>query len=143
MVAPTTADAATGPPPTTAAVDEMNEMSQEFNRSLSIGKSVEIPSSQNNKDVSREPVDDVEPSAMVTDRGEEMNAMSQEFNRSHSVGKGIEIQVSQASHEPIVDESSPEVGSTDKSTTGVKHFIAPKDFELLKVIGMGAFGKVS
>lgn len=34
-----------------------------------------------------------------------------------------------------------DLASPDESTLG-KRFIAPKDFELLKVIGMGAFGKV-
>lgn len=93
----------------------------------------------------------------------EMNDMSKEFHRSNSIPDNHE-QLAAASNDaetlksnddatadspsassdaPKQAEEQPQTNNTnnDKSDTN-KQFIAPKDFDLLKVIGMGAFGKV-
>jgi len=48
---------------------------------------------------------------------------------------------SERTHQGDHDGASPVVTTTDPST-GKRRYVSPKDFELLKVIGMGAFGKV-
>ena len=84
--------------------------------------------------------------------GEEMNEVSKEFNRSSSIPDNstenhgvINQDVSPADEgcgQPIPKEQPSKDDTETNADTGTKHFLAPKDFDLLKVIGMGAFGKV-
>lgn len=72
----------------------------------------------------------------ASEKQQEINAVCREFNRSLSIG-----------HESKISDDG-NASKTSPSTTNIqepkddKRFVAPKDFELLKVIGMGAFGKV-
>ncbi|KAL7535517.1 hypothetical protein ACHAXR_006537 [Thalassiosira sp. AJA248-18] len=95
-------------PPAADGVTEMNEVSKEFNRSLSISNSYAPVAN----------IDGIQPSSDVADIAEDIPADKTE-------------------DQPTSDEPSKEPESKAD-----RKFIAPKDFELLKVIGMGAFGKV-
>eukprot|EP00581_Thalassiosira_minuscula_P003246 CAMPEP_0183738070 /NCGR_PEP_ID=MMETSP0737-20130205/53690_1 /TAXON_ID=385413 /ORGANISM="Thalassiosira miniscula, Strain CCMP1093" /LENGTH=693 /DNA_ID=CAMNT_0025972517 /DNA_START=53 /DNA_END=2131 /DNA_ORIENTATION=+ len=87
----------------------------------------------------------------------EMNEVSKEFNRSLSLNlKDEQIVESAESQVAIITDvdtatkdvtipsasDSPVEPSDETENENGKKFIAPKDFELRKVIGMGAFGKV-
>ena len=73
--------------------------------------------------------------------GEEMNEVSKEFNRSSSIPQDVSP-ADEGRGQPI-PKAQPNKDDTETNTgTATKHFLAPKDFDLLKVIGMGAFGKV-
>jgi len=90
------------------------------------------------------------------DKSEMMNEVTKEFNASLSIPDNNDIlqdisngtnnteDVSAADDKGI--DSNKDLHSDAPSNTNEskpnKNFIAPKDFELLKVIGMGAFGKV-
>jgi len=67
----------------------------------------------------------------------EMKEVTKEFQRSLSISNDDGLNSSQKENEQ--SENSNEQSNT---ADGKRHFLAPKDFELLKVIGMGAFGKV-
>jgi tRNA A-37 threonylcarbamoyl transferase component Bud32 len=75
----------------------------------------------------------------------EMNAVSREFNRSLSMNNGND---DSPEHDTNAPASAPSTctptnnPSINNNGANDKRFVAPKDFELLKVIGMGAFGKV-
>jgi serum/glucocorticoid-regulated kinase 3 len=76
----------------------------------------------------------------------EMNEESKEFNRSLAITHNENDMPSQTSGDassivPDTSTTKQDHASPDKKKQG-KQFIAPKDFELLKVIGMGSFGKV-
>lgn len=90
----------------------------------------------------------------------EMNEVSKEFNRSLSLSnsdaviargagqddKGAGVQGSNVNggtkNTPSSSDPPEDVPSKELECKLDRNFIAPKDFELLKVIGMGAFGKV-
>lgn len=73
--------------------------------------------------------------------GEEMNEVSKEFNRSSSIPQDVSP-ADEGRGQPI-PKAQPNKDDTETNAgTATKHFLAPKDFDLLKVIGMGAFGKV-
>ena len=73
--------------------------------------------------------------------GEEMNEVSKEFNRSSSIPQDVSP-ADEGRGQPI-PKAQPNKDDTETNTgTATKHFLTPKDFDLLKVIGMGAFGKV-
>ena len=86
----------------------------------------------------------------LTDRLLEMNEVTKEFNTSLSIPDNNDIlqdisndtntQDVSAADDKGIDSNKDNVDSIDAPTN--TNFIAPKDFELLKVIGMGAFGKV-
>ena len=92
------------------------------------------------------------------DKSEMMNEVTKEFNASLSIPDNNDIlqdisngtnntQDVQSADDKGIDSNKDNVDSSDApSNTNEskpnKNFIAPKDFELLKVIGMGAFGKV-
>ena len=71
----------------------------------------------------------------------EMKEVTKEFQRSLSItnddGLNSRVDSSQKENEPSENDSE-QSNTADRK----RHFLAPKDFELLKVIGMGAFGKV-
>lgn len=75
----------------------------------------------------------------MVDGATDMNEVSKEFNRSLSIPDNHAHIANDAKihHRPSPAEPDKE----PEEKTG-RTFIAPKDFELLKVIGMGAFGKV-
>lgn len=72
----------------------------------------------------------------------EIAEVTKEFQRSLSISNdncsNDRIGASQKENE----QSAHKTDVTSNLAHGKRHFIAPKDFELLKVIGMGAFGKV-
>eukprot|EP00574_Skeletonema_japonicum_P012463 CAMPEP_0201723032 /NCGR_PEP_ID=MMETSP0593-20130828/7207_1 /ASSEMBLY_ACC=CAM_ASM_000672 /TAXON_ID=267983 /ORGANISM="Skeletonema japonicum, Strain CCMP2506" /LENGTH=746 /DNA_ID=CAMNT_0048214067 /DNA_START=12 /DNA_END=2252 /DNA_ORIENTATION=+ len=74
----------------------------------------------------------------------EMKEVTKEFQRSLSIsnddGLNSRVDVSQKENEPSENNNNEQ--SNNKADGNKRHFLAPKDFELLKVIGMGAFGKV-
>ena len=73
--------------------------------------------------------------------GEEMNEVSKEFNRSSSIPRDVSP-ADEGRGQPI-PKAQPNKDDTETNAgTATKNFLAPKDFDLLKVIGMGAFGKV-
>ena len=73
---------------------------------------------------------------------EEMKEVTREFQRSLSIsnddGLNSHTDMSQKENEQSENINSDQSDTEDRK----RHFLAPKDFELLKVIGMGAFGKV-
>lgn len=84
--------------------------------------------------------------------GEEMNEVSKEFNRSSSIpdnsteNHGVlnqDVSPADEGRGQPIPKAQPNKDDTETNAgTATKHFLAPKDFDLLKVIGMGAFGKV-
>ena len=112
------------PEPLTVDVDangatlDVNELSKEFNCSLAIPDN-----------------------AHATPNGE--------IQASNDVGSDAKDDDIPPADKVDTDQPSPEAEpnketevETQTEDKAAKHFIAPKDFELLKVIGMGAFGKV-
>ncbi|KAL7517824.1 hypothetical protein ACHAWX_002712, partial [Stephanocyclus meneghinianus] len=81
--------------------------------------------------------DTLAPAANASEKEQEINDVSREFHRSLSMGNGASTKHDNEDSPPT--EESP---STNQNEPRDKRFVAPKDFELLKVIGMGAFGKV-
>jgi hypothetical protein len=75
------------------------------------------------------------------EKKEEINDVTREFNRSLSMNGNDDSPKddTEIRSPPTSNESTP---SNNNEQTKDKRFVAPKDFELLKVIGMGAFGKV-
>lgn len=119
MAATNNADAHPNPPSMAVKVFEMNEESKEFNRSLVIDTQdgeIHPPSG----DASSKAIDTIS-----TPSPDDLDHVSR--------AESSNMQDSLAQKQ---DHSSSDV------LTREKQFIAPKDFELLKVIGMGAFGKV-
>jgi len=99
------------------------------------------------------------PNSLPTADGDTViKEMSKEFNRSLFISntnapiKDGDIQTSGvnvngdtkevSSADKICDHPSPGESNKEPESKADGQFIAPKDFELLKVIGMGAFGKV-
>ena len=83
---------------------------------------------------------------MASSKEEEIDDVSREFNRSLSMNETDDSPKDDTKVLP-----SPSTADSLKSDEPIhaveegiedKRFVAPKDFELLKVIGMGAFGKV-
>lgn len=86
------------------------------------------------------------------EKTKEIEDVSAEFNRSLSMNgendspddtnvPPINTSTSASTTAPATDESTTNTTSTNTDTKDLR-FVAPKDFQLLKVIGMGAFGKV-
>ena len=79
------------------------------------------------------------------DNEQEINDVSREFNRSLSINDHSDAPVDDTISHPMSPSEnqtkSIEIALTSEQIED-KRFISPKDFELLKVIGMGAFGKV-
>ncbi len=82
---------------------------------------------------------------------EEIAEVTKEFQRSLSIthDDGLNSRMddsSQKENEQSANNNENDghnvVSNTIVADDGRRHFVAPKDFELLKVIGMGAFGKV-
>lgn len=82
---------------------------------------------------------------------EEIAEVTKEFQRSLSIthDDGLKSRMddsSQKENEQSANNNENDghnvVSNTTVADDGRRHFVAPKDFELLKVIGMGAFGKV-
>ena len=69
----------------------------------------------------------------------EMTEVTNEFQRSLSISNddGLNSRI-----DSFQKENEQSENNTTADRNGKQHFLAPKDFELLKVIGMGAFGKV-
>lgn len=78
------------------------------------------------------------------EKKEEINDVTREFNRSLSMNADADspkddTKIPSSPNPPASNEST---HTNNDGQTKDKRFVAPKDFELLKVIGMGAFGKV-
>ena len=108
---------------------EMNEEFKEFNRSLAIDSHREIHSPSG--DASSTGIDIISPSSP-----DDLNQVS---GASSNVQDNSTPKQENVSLEDSKEDKNGVIGSDGTH----KQFIAPKDFELLKVIGMGAFGKVS
>lgn len=114
---------------------EMKEESKEFSRSLAISTSpshheTDTPAVQDGEihDIINPTSEDASSNSLDT------STPSQDFPSSDDLNQ-TSGEVSSNSN------AQQDLASPDESALG-KRFIAPKDFELLKVIGMGAFGKV-
>ncbi|KAL7509930.1 hypothetical protein ACHAXN_007187 [Cyclotella atomus] len=101
--------------------------------SLDTDSPLAAPPTAQNKESTVEPTED--------EKKEEINDVTREFNRSLSMNGNDDSPKddTEIPSPPTSNESTP---SNNNEQTKDKRFVAPKDFELLKVIGMGAFGKV-
>lgn len=84
-----------------------------------------------------------QPSLEMTEdeKKEEINDVTREFNRSLSINGNDDPPLDDVNTPPETSTNASANEPTNEEATD-KRFVAPKDFELLKVIGMGAFGKV-
>lgn len=118
------------PPNDAAIVEEVTEIRREFLRSASIDVSL-VERSQGQAVFSQP-----ETQGDVIDQQSPSRDSNEQSHQSH----GTPTPMNDCASEPQQD-----VGEADEAegTDGAdRQFVAPKDFELLKVIGMGAFGKV-
>lgn len=76
------------------------------------------------------------------EKKEEINDVTREFNRSLSMNDSGDSPQSDTNVPSASANATAASEPANEEGTKDKRFVAPKDFELLKVIGMGAFGKV-
>lgn len=129
-----------------AIVEEVTEIRREFLRSASIDVSL-VERSQGQAVSSTPETQGDANDQQYPSRGSDDKSHQSHDMQSPSRGSSDKSHQSHDVPAPVHDcasEPQQDVGEAEaEETDGVdRHFVAPKDFELLKVIGMGAFGKV-